>query len=138
MITPEVSTNSQAAKDLEGGSSKRVLYVDDLRELREVATLALSRCGHTVDTACDGAEGLAKVTANPGLYDIVISDHHMTGMNGIELVMGLRALKYPGTIAIVSSELNQDVEEEYRSLGVDRILYKPVALHDLRDLVLES
>jgi CheY-like chemotaxis protein len=117
--------------------TKRVLYVDDMRELREVASLALSRCGHKVDSAPDGRDALEMVTADMGAYDIVISDHHMGGMNGLELVMKLREIKYPGKIAIVSSELNEDVEEEYRNLGVERILYKPVALSDLRALVLE-
>jgi CheY-like chemotaxis protein len=118
-------------------NTKRVLYVDDMRELREVASLALIRCGHKVDSAPDGRDALEMVTADLGFYDIIISDHHMGGMNGLELVMKLREIKYPGKIAVVSSELNEDVEEEYRNLGVERILYKPVALSDLRALVLE-
>jgi CheY-like chemotaxis protein len=118
-------------------NTKRVLYVDDMRELREVASLALTRCGHKVDSAPDGRDALEMVTADLGFYDIIISDHHMGGMNGLELVMKLREIKYPGKIAVVSSELNEDVEEEYRNLGVERILYKPVALSDLRALVLE-
>lgn len=117
--------------------TKRVLYVDDMRELREVATLALGRCGHKVDSAPDGRDALEMVTADPTAYDIVISDHHMGGMNGLELVIKLREIKYPGKIAIVSSELNEDVEGEYRAHGVDRILYKPVALSELRSLVHE-
>jgi CheY-like chemotaxis protein len=78
------------------------------------------------------------VMADPTAYDIVISDHHMGIMNGLELVMKLREIKYPGRIAIVSSELNEDVEEEYRNHGVNRILYKPVSLSDLRSLVFEE
>jgi CheY-like chemotaxis protein len=118
--------------------TRRVLYVDDMRELREVASLALTRCGHKVDSAPDGKDALDMVMANMDAYDIVISDHHMGGMNGLELVMRLREIRYPGMIAIVSSELNEDVEEEYRHHGIERILYKPVALSDLRSLVLEA
>jgi CheY-like chemotaxis protein len=128
---------SSPEKSLADKKTKRVLYVDDMRELREVASLALSRCGHKVDSAPDGRDALEMVTADLRAYDIVISDHHMGGMNGLELVMKLREIKYPGKIAIVSSELNEDVEEEYRNHGVERILYKPVALSDLRALVLE-
>jgi CheY-like chemotaxis protein len=128
---------SSPETDLADKKTKRVLYVDDMRELREVASLALSRCGHKVDSAPDGRDALEMVMADPTFYDIVISDHHMGGMNGLELVMKLREIKYPGKIAIVSSELNEDVEEEYRHHGVERILYKPVALSDLRALVVE-
>jgi CheY-like chemotaxis protein len=117
--------------------TKRVLYVDDMRELRDVARLALTRSGHTVTCATDGLEALNLVLANPGAYEVVISDHHMNGMNGIELVMKLREIGFPGGIAIVSSELNREVADDYARLGVTKILYKPVELADLRALVAE-
>jgi len=120
-----------------GRGTKRVLYVDDMRELRDVARIALSRSGHRVDCAASGAEALELVRADPS-YDIIITDHHMGGMNGIELVMKLREIAFPGVIAIVSSEINVEVADEYRRLGVERILYKPVELPVLRALVLES
>ncbi len=116
---------------------KRILYVDDMRELREVARLALSRVGHKVECVSDGALALDLVKANPGVYDVVITDHHMETMNGLELVMKLREIHYPGLIAVVSSELNDDVEHEYRNMGVEKILYKPVELSALRSLVLD-
>jgi two-component system, chemotaxis family, chemotaxis protein CheY len=118
--------------------TRRVLYVDDMRELREVARLALSRAGHQVECAPDGADAFALISAHPEAFDIVISDHHMAGMNGLELVMKLREIKYPGRIAIVSSEMGADIAEEYRRLDVGRILYKPVELSELRALVLEE
>jgi len=115
-----------------------VLYVDDMRELREVARLALTRSGHQVDCAPDGREALEIVRANPDAFDIVITDHHMAVMNGIELVMKLRELNFQGKTVVVSSELNLDVEADYRRLGVERILYKPVELSELRSLVAEA
>lgn len=132
MISP---ANEKIASDRK---TRRVLYVDDMRELREVARLALSRVGHTVACATDGHDAFEMVTADPAAYDIVITDHHMGGMNGLELVMKLREISFGGRIAIVSSEINTEVADEYRRLGVERILYKPVELSDLRALVLES
>lgn len=117
---------------------KHVLYVDDMRELREVARLALSRVGHKVECVSDGALALELIRSNPSAFDVVITDHHMETMNGLELVMRLKEIAYPGMIAVVSSELNADVEDEYRNLGIERILYKPVELSDLRALVLEA
>jgi CheY-like chemotaxis protein len=131
-------TASVTDKNLAAKKARNVLYVDDMRELREVARLALTRAGHKVDCAPDGSDAFEMVKSNPAAYDIVISDHHMTGMNGLELVMKLREIQYPGMIAIVSSELNSDVEDEYRQLGIERILNKPVELAHLRALVLEA
>jgi len=132
-MAPSVTEKNAAAK-----KTKRVLYVDDMRELREVARLALTRSGHQVDCAPDGREALEIVRANPDAFDIVITDHHMAVMNGIELVMKLRELNFQGKIVVVSSELNLDVEADYRRLGVERILYKPVELSELRSLVAEA
>jgi two-component system, chemotaxis family, chemotaxis protein CheY len=130
--------SSPPKKKLDDRKSRRVLYVDDMRELRDVARLALSKSGHKIECAPDGVDAFEMIKANHGAYDIVISDHHMATMNGLELATKLRELKYPGMIAIVSSELSELVADEYRSIGVERILYKPVALADLRSLVLES
>ena len=129
---------SVTEKDVATKKTKRVLYVDDMRELREVARLALSRSGHKVDCAPDGKDAFDLVRSNPGIFDIVITDHHMAIMNGMELVMKLREINYAGKIAVVSSELNGDVETEYRRLGIETILYKPVELSELRALVLEA
>jgi len=129
--------SSVTEKDVAAKRTKRVLYVDDMRELREVARLALSRSGHRGECAPDGKDALELVRANPGVFDIVITDHHMAVMNGIELVMKLRELNFAGKIVVVSSELNLEVEMDYRRLGIDRILYKPVELSELRALVLE-
>jgi two-component system, chemotaxis family, chemotaxis protein CheY len=136
MLSEMISSVSQ--KNATARKTKRVLYVDDMRELRDVARLALTRVGHKVDTAPDGADAFAMIVKNSAAYDMVITDHHMAGMNGLELVMKLREINFPGMIAIVSSELNSDVEHEYRALGVERILNKPVELARLRALVLES
>jgi CheY-like chemotaxis protein len=132
MLSPTTEKSASEKK------TRRVLYVDDMRELREVARLALSRAGHHVECVPDGKDAFELLSAHPESYDIVISDHHMAGMNGLELVMKLREIKYPGRIAVVSSEMGADIAEEYRRLDVNRILYKPVELAELRALVVEE
>jgi DNA-binding response OmpR family regulator len=132
-MIPSAASNKVAAV-----KTKHVLYVDDMRELREVARMALTRVGHKVTVAPDGADAFELIKADPGAFNIVITDHHMATMNGLELVMKLREIQFAGMIAVVSSELSPDAEVEYRKLGIDNILYKPVQLSDLRALVLES
>jgi CheY-like chemotaxis protein len=132
MLSPTTEKSASAKK------TRRVLYVDDMRELREVARLALSRAGHHVECVADGKDAFELLSAHPEAYDIVITDHHMAGMNGLELVMRLREIKYPGRIAVVSSEMGADIAEEYRRLAVNRIHYKPVELAELRALVIEE
>lgn len=122
----------------DGQSQKRllrILYADDMRELRELARIALSREGHLIECVGDGREALDRVTADPGAYDLVISDHHMPHVNGIELVKQLRQLPYQGKVLIFCSELSPAVSETYQRLKVDRILYKPVFPSELRQVM---
>lgn len=96
-----------------------------MRELREVARISLSREGHGIECVADGALALARVKADSG-FDLVITDHHMPNMNGLEFVTALRQIGFAGRILVFSSELSSAVANEYRKLQVDHILYKPV------------
>lgn len=131
-ITPEEeSGHSKARKPL------KILYAEDMPELREVACVSLERDGHSIDCAEDGSVALEKISGNLTAYDLVITDHHMPRMNGMELVRHLRALSFPGKIMIFSSELSREVNGAYRALNVDGILNKPVFPSALRRVLHE-
>ena len=113
----------------------RVLYADDMLQLRELIVIVLGRDGHTVDTVPNGEQALEKIFADPSAYDLVITDHHMPGMNGLQLVSCLRTNPYKGKIIVFSSELSDAVDSAYRRLKVDHILPKPVFPSELRAVV---
>ncbi|RXK55371.1 response regulator [Oleiharenicola lentus] len=121
------SANSGATR-----KSLRVLYADDMKELRQLMEIVLGRDGHVVDSVADGSLALERVSKDLRAYDVVITDHHMPTISGLELVAGLRALNYPGKIIVFSSELSMTVDEAYRSHRVDHILPKPIFPSDLR------
>jgi CheY-like chemotaxis protein len=115
----------------------RILYADDMQELRTIARIALGTEGHVVECVEDGALAYERVAADLNAYDIIISDHHMPNMTGLELVRRLRELGYPGKIIIFSSELSTETADAYQDLEVDRLLFKPIEPSVLRKLVLE-
>ena len=106
-----------------------------MRELRELTRIVFARDGHTVECANDGIEALDKLTANPSGYDLLITDHHMPRMHGLDLVMHAKQLPFPGKIVVFSSELNPEITSQYHKLGVDRVLFKPVYPSFLRQAV---
>ena len=104
----------------------RILYAEDVRQLRELLTVVLTKEGHTVECVPDGLEALEKITAGPTDYDLLITDHHMPNMTGLDLVTHLRALPFPGKIIVFSSELSPTVSFAYRQLKVEYLLPKPI------------
>jgi CheY-like chemotaxis protein len=113
------------------------LYADDVRELRDVARISLTREGHGIECVEDGQVALERLLAGMDDFDLLITDHHMPRMNGLQLVTRVRELPFAGKIMIFCSELNPLVGDAYRRLNVDRILYKPVFPSDLRRVLAE-
>ena len=113
----------------------RILYADDMRELRDLAVITLGRDGHAVECVKDGQAALARLAAEPDLFDLLITDHHMPNMNGLELIQQVRTLPYKGKIIVFCSELSQDVNQAYCVLKVDEILYKPILPSELRSVL---
>ncbi|HEV2802903.1 MAG TPA: diguanylate cyclase [Pyrinomonadaceae bacterium] len=66
-----------------------VLVVDDEPDKRQLLKVALEMAGYTVQTANDGAQGLAAVEAHP--FDLIITDVMMPHIDGYEMVKRIRA-----------------------------------------------
>ncbi|NLG17661.1 MAG: sigma-54-dependent Fis family transcriptional regulator [Fibrobacter sp.] len=69
---------------------KRILVVDDNELFRDSIVETLRRQGYELESACNGSEGIDKVSCYP--YDLVISDMKMPGMSGIELLEKVKQL----------------------------------------------
>ena len=139
MVQSATTSPFPAASPTPGSATKRplhILYADDLRELRDVARISFSREGHGIECVEDGKLALERASADP-TFDLVITDHHMPNMNGLELVTHLREHGYPGKIMVFSSELSAEIATKYRQLAVDRMLYKPVFPSELRKMIKE-
>jgi two-component system chemotaxis response regulator CheY len=114
------------------GRPARVLYAEDMADLREVMRLILQSEGYQIETVNDGAAALRCLRENLAGFDLLITDHHMPELNGLELVHQLRTTPYRGKIMVFSSELDPEVHREYHRLGVQVILPKPIRPSVLR------
>lgn len=132
-----MSTHNTLADEMipKATKSLRILYADDVRELRRLLEISLGNDGHRVETVSDGREALDRVLADVENFDVVITDHHMPNMNGLEFVTRLRESSYRGRVMVFSSELSETVSDSYRALGVDCILPKPIFPLTLRSII---
>jgi CheY-like chemotaxis protein len=115
--------------------SVRILAVEDETAVAQLLALVLCGPDCKVIPARDGTEALAKMAASPCRFDVVITDHQMPKMNGLELVRQLRRRNFGGKIAVLSAHLNEDNMRAYQALGVDLLLSKPFDIDELRHAV---
>lgn len=128
---PPFSTPKPAARSL------RVLYAEDLPELRQLMRLVLTPEGHVLESCADGGLACERLLQGPDDFDLLITDHHMPVMNGLDLVRAVRQMPFAGRIIVFSSELDPLVHDEYVALHVDQVLAKPVRPAALRRLLAE-
>jgi two-component system, chemotaxis family, chemotaxis protein CheY len=119
---PEPAPSAEAAP----AYPRRILYAEDMPELRDLMSAVLAHEGYEVETVDGGSEALERLKHADHGFDLLITDHHMPGLNGLELVRQTRALPYPGMIVVFSSEISEEVHDQYRRFAVDAILPKPI------------
>ncbi len=111
---------------------KTVLIVDDSATILLSLEGLLARAGFRVAKAGDGYEALEKLQA--GLRpDLVITDLHMPGMDGISLVREVRrrrAFRFV-PILMLTTESQQAKRREARAAGATGWLVKPVGADHL-------
>ena len=117
------------------GKHLHILTVDDEFSVAHALAFALSNADRRLTLAFNADEALAKIAEHPEPFDVVIVDHKMPGVSGIELVQRLRAGNFGGKIIVLSAHLTHENRHAYKELKVDTMLTKPFEVHELREVV---
>ncbi|MBI3996086.1 MAG: response regulator [Candidatus Omnitrophica bacterium] len=107
-------------------SKKRILIIDDEKDLCNITKLNLERTGeYDVTTAYSGREGLKK--ANAGAFDLVITDFKMPGMDGRQVLEALKAMR-PHAPVVLFSVYHDDPETVTIDIQTkaDGVIHKPI------------
>ncbi|MEA5578343.1 chemotaxis protein CheB [Anabaena sp. UHCC 0451] len=95
-ITQELFTPSSASPDSPDSypslAGVRVLIVDDEPDLRQLFEIVLEDLGVQVTQATSAQEALSLLKANPGGYDVLLSDIGLPEEDGYALIRKIRAL----------------------------------------------
>ncbi len=79
-----------------------ILLVDDEGPVRELASHALAVSGYRVLVACGGGDAVALYEKNKDEIDLLVTDMRMPGMDGADLIKGVRK-QSPGLPVLVIS-----------------------------------
>lgn len=117
-----------------GPERKRILLVDDDREIVESMRIALEATGYEVRIARDGNQGLAMAEREDP--DLVILDMMMPKRSGFLVLEKLRRTRpMPLRIIMVTANEGNRHKAYAEMLGVDDYLRKPFAMDRLLDSV---
>jgi DNA-binding response OmpR family regulator len=116
------------------GDRKRILLVDDDREIVESMRIALEAVGYDVRVARDGNQGLAMAEREDP--DLVILDMMMPKRSGFLVLEKLRRTRpVPVRIIMITANEGSRHKAYAETLGVDDYIRKPFAMDRLLDSV---
>ena len=113
------------------GRPLHVLCADDNAILGEIMLCLLAREGHWVEQVEDGAKAWDRLSADLGGFDVLVTDHQMPGLTGLELVERLRSVKFSGRIVVHSSGVTPEQAARYRALGATKFVPKASTADEL-------
>ncbi|MDR3689273.1 MAG: response regulator [Fimbriimonas sp.] len=107
------------------GDGETVLVVDDVAGILGAAGSVLEALNFRPVLASDGISGLDRVDEIGSDLAVVITDIHMPGMDGRNFVAKLRERRPDVGIIVMSGNLEEEIVDEFKSMGVTTFLGKP-------------
>ncbi len=113
---------------------RRILVVEDDSSIAQTLVLMLRTLPDVeVVRAYDGEEALKEWEQRPA--DIVLTDNHMRGMTGIELVKTLRERQCQQPMLMLTAYDSVQLQREAREVGVTELIAKPFFFDQLLERV---
>jgi DNA-binding response OmpR family regulator len=111
--------------------SKRILLVDDDKNLRDLVEVYLRCAGYRVDAAVDGEEAWRALSFSS--YDLLITDQNMPRLNGLELVARMRAAGMTVPVILISGSHDLTVTIGRPDVALAAFLCKPFEFTEILD-----
>ncbi len=125
------SVLEREAESMFAAPEAHVLLVDDNQMNLVVAKALLEPLQMQIDTADNGAQAVELVQTQD--YDLVLMDHMMPVMDGVEATKRIRQLMNPKyqTLPIIALTANAmvDAREEFQQAGMNGFVAKPIDFH---------
>jgi CheY-like chemotaxis protein len=131
MISERKETPRQTPAKLQG----RILVIDDEAPVAEFMRELLEGWGIQATAMTSARDALDAFTADPGAYDLVITDQTMPGTTGFSLARELMG-KRPGLpVILCTGHLDAVARRELEAAGIRALLHKPVEPEELYGLL---
>ncbi len=109
-------------------NTKKILIVEDEKDISEIISYNIRRQGYDVDTAYDGETGLNKALS--GEFDLILLDVMLPKMDGFEICKRIRE-KLQTPIIILTAREEENDKIMGLDLGADDYMTKPFSIGEL-------
>jgi len=110
--------------------SSKILVVDDEAPIREMIRKGLSQMGGiNVEVAQSGLEAIDKIEKE--VFDLVLTDLKMPGMDGIELLKTIKGTRPEVMVILMTAYGSIETAVEAMRIGANDFITKPIDLNEL-------
>jgi PAS domain S-box-containing protein len=124
-----------AVAGLPRGQGQHVLYLDDDEALVSLVSRMLERQGYRVSGYTLAQQALDAARADPGGFDLVVSDYNMPGMSGLDVARELSRIRPDLPVVVTSGYITDELREKAPLSGVRHLIYKPDTADELCEVV---
>ena len=117
------------------GGTERILFIDDEELIVEWGKATLERFGYTVTAVRDSREALNIFSSDPSQFDLVITDHTMPGITGVQFAKELLKIKPDIPIILCTGHSETVSPDIAREAGIMEYLMKPLAKQELAEAI---
>lgn len=114
----------------------KILVVDDEQSMRDFLAIMLKKEGHDVVTAETGDNALKAVQLE--IFDLVISDVKMAGINGIDVLKTVKDISPETVVIMITAFATAETAVEAMKLGAYDYIIKPFKVDELKLIINNS
>ena len=114
-------------------TKSKILIVDDEVSMRQFLEIMLSMEGYKVSSAGNGKEALNMLKDT--IYDLIVSDVQMPGMNGIELLRNVKEVCPDTTVIMITAYASTESGVEAMKAGAYDYITKPFKVDEIKLII---
>jgi DNA-binding NtrC family response regulator len=114
--------------------AKRVLIIDDHKNMRQMARLALEASGYEVGEAESGMETFALLW-HDDTWDAILLDQKLPGLVGTDILTRLKVMAPAARVIMVTAFASVELAAQAMKLGAADFIRKPMTPELLRSAV---
>jgi PAS domain S-box-containing protein len=113
------------------GRGQHVLYVDDDEVMVLLVERLLRRLGYSVTCHQDPRHAVEAVRAQPGEFDLVVSDFNMPGLSGLDVAREMARIRAALPVVISSGHITDEQRTDMLHAGVRHLIRKENTFEEL-------